>query len=676
MVLVGLQLALQASPVAALGEDQRRVFDSGARYVNTSADCDPTSSGYPTSNGTNNVYVIGDSLTVGMNRDSLGEQNLDSKLRAAGWNPTIKAQGCRPLYNSSNPDGFQGDGSACPSGLITDAFLELENDTVYIERAAKVIVALGTNRYESDEAVFRTKIAEYVTRLSIINPSLKPSDIYWVNLYVEGGSRDARSDIINAEAAILGFNVIDFNAEVKQNTAAYPFADGTHHTDAGYIAKNDFVVDEFGSISSGGGGGGGDLLSLRYPNFPNVEAAISGTEQYILSRFPSSPFASNLQYVRQIFDGSARADINVNPLLVMAIARQENGFGQAASSATANNNYFGITSATGYPTVNDYAKFPSVEEGIDYFVNKVGRHVADPQGPYEGLSNFYEYLSIHQVGLIAYPGEYPDNAPGKDADPPYLTYDHRMDVYTSWDVTRNSHRSGWDPETNPLLYNPGIYYENSINMINEIMGTSLSTQPTPGANVGGGGAGLCGDDTSIPGSGPAAEYIPDCGANGGNAAIACTAINQLMGIEYSQPNRAAADAPDPVQYLDCSALTGMALYRTFGVNLGGICSTAYTTHELFEPIEDLRTIQPGDFIGKGTGCASGGGGGHIALVVSYDPDTKKLITVETGSTRYLSGLRGIGGDDTYNVGLAIDGNGSYTWAVRYVGTKNLQPGAM
>lgn len=218
--------------------------------------------------------------------------------------------------------------------------------------------------------------------------------------------------------------------------------------------------------------GNWDPLTLEYPAIPDEAQVINNTKQYISDNYSRSPFASNLEYVDQIFILS-KAN-NVNPLLVMAIAKQENGFGQAASSATANNNYFGITSASGYPTVNDYAKFPTVEEGIDYFVEKVGRHVVNPEGPYEGLSNFYEYLSIHQVGLIAYPGEYPEGAPGRDATPPYLTYDRRMDVYTSWDETRNSHQPG------SPVYNPGIYYSNSIRLINTLTGLSLSEAPAKG----------------------------------------------------------------------------------------------------------------------------------------------------------------------------------------------------
>ena len=232
---------------------------------------------------------------------------------------------------------------------------------------------------------------------------------------------------------------------------------------------NFYDIAEAGSqtcspVGQGFSTGSWDPLTLVYPAIPNESAMIEATKNYILQNFPRSPFAENLQYVDQIYILSAQR--NVNPLLVMAVARQENGFGQAASSATAGNNYFGMKDGP----IN-YISFDTVEDGIDYFVEKVSRHVDDPTGAYEGLSNFYEYLSIHQVGMIAYPGEYPDRAGGKDASPPWLTFDRSMGVYTSWDPTRNSHKDG------SPVYNPGIYYRNSILMINELTGLSLSEDP-------------------------------------------------------------------------------------------------------------------------------------------------------------------------------------------------------
>lgn len=166
------------------------------------------------------------------------------------------------------------------------------------------------------------------------------------------------------------------------------------------------------------------------------------------------------------------------------------------------------------------------------------------------------------------------------------------------------------------------------------------------------------------------QLIPDCNANGGNAKIACVAIQQLTNIPYDRAQRAAPDDPSP-RYLDCSALTGMAVYRAFGVNLGGIASVDYRNNPNFEEITDIRTIQPGDLVGRGTVATGAGGNGHIAIVVSYDPVTQKLITVESSSSAHPSGLRGVGGEHGYDVHLAADTGDpdDYGWAVRYIGDR-------
>ena len=178
---------------------------------------------------------------------------------------------------------------------------------------------------------------------------------------------------------------------------------------------------------------------------------------------------------------------------------------------------------------------------------------------------------------------------------------------------------------------------------------------------------------STPATGDASKYIKDCAANSGNAAIACTAINQLLGIPYSRNKRAPPTDRAPA-FLDCSSFVAMAIYRTFNVDLGSICSIDFLSNKNFEVIKDIRTIQTGDMVGIGTVC---GEEGHIALVVSYDPDTHKLITAEShGLEGTPSGILGINGND--NVYLKVDKNDrfSYEWAVRYVGDNNLQSGAL
>ncbi len=159
-------------------------------------------------------------------------------------------------------------------------------------------------------------------------------------------------------------------------------------------------------------------------------------------------------------------------------------------------------------------------------------------------------------------------------------------------------------------------------------------------------------------TGASAQYIPDCSVNGGNAAIACTAIDQLLGIPYSMAQRAAPNNPDP-DFLDCSAFVNMAIYRTFSNNLGGMCSAQFRNNPNFEFV-NVHEIQPGDILGRGTSCVAGGGNGHVGIVVSYDRSTRALVTAETDGRANPSRI-------VTNKGLRIDNAGTYEWAVRYIG---------
>lgn len=181
-------------------------------------------------------------------------------------------------------------------------------------------------------------------------------------------------------------------------------------------------------------------------------------------------------------------------------------------------------------------------------------------------------------------------------------------------------------------------------------------------------------------TGRSADYIPDCEVNEGNAKIACVAIDTMLGIPYrngysSRPGckqwPSSSNDPNPTA-LDCSAFTSMAVYRAFGTDAPR-SSVAYLSHANFSVVGDtrnghvgnIRDIKPGDLVGRGR-CASGDGGscnGHIGIVVSYDPSTHKLVTVETDRCTENSRV-------VTTKGLEIDGTGDYTWAVRYIGQKN------
>lgn len=588
-----------------------------------------------TSGGTGSqLYVIGDSLTVGMNSERLKNQSLGAVLEANGWRSTINAQGCRPLYNNQNPSGFEGNGSGCPRGTITSAFNELPKDTSAISTATKIVIALGTNRYEADAAQFETKANEYIGEIRKLNPNIA-NNIYWVNLYTKGGSNESinqRSAIIDKVVKAQNIQLIDYHsAGTDERTYSFAAGDSTHLDDNGYINKAKLIADAVGkstaSTSPSGPGastGSSDPISLSYPAFPDEAQLAASIDSYLRSKYPSSPWLRIPNFGAWLLrETKARG---VNPLIVIGSGKIENAFGTVGSNPRVNNNFFGMKGRGGY------LHFNTAEEGMIAFFDALKRNIIDKSHPsYKDVTNMYEYYSVHQTGGIHYPG---DGLNLKDPQMP--------NVVVSW--------------SSP--YNPGNYWKGAVGAINAVTGLSISTQIPPR----GSSSSFAGCETSAKPSGTAAQYIKDCAANGGNAKIACVAINELMGIEYSMEKRAPATDPNPA-FLDCSAMVNMAIYRAFQNDLKGMCSAEFLTNRNFKEI-DVRSIQPGDMVGKGSAC---GGAGHIAIVVSYDPATKKLITVETGSTKYLSGLRGIGGESGYNVGLAVDGNGSYEWAVHYVG---------
>ncbi len=161
-------------------------------------------------------------------------------------------------------------------------------------------------------------------------------------------------------------------------------------------------------------------------------------------------------------------------------------------------------------------------------------------------------------------------------------------------------------------------------------------------------------------------YIPDCSANGGNAEIACTAISQLLGLPYSNDiaNRPSAKATNP-QFAECSSFTNMALYRATGFYTNQVSVSYRTNTTSFKEI-DVHSIQAGDFVGRGSVSGGNGGNGHIGIVVSYDPATKQLVTAEADGTAHPSRV-------VTNKGLAVDGKGTYEWAVRFIGANTGAP---
>lgn len=221
MLVISLPIMAVFLPgdLKALSAEQRSVLSSGALHFDVSSDCVE-----PQSGNRNNIYVLGDSLTVGMKEKGA----LQEKLEQKGWqNVTIQAT-----------NGYN----------IADSLAKVDEDTAKVSQAGTIVVALGTNR----DADFQARLIELINKLKTMAPD---ATIYWLNVYtpdgpyLDGGVAENNrvNRIIEEQSAELGFNVIDWETEATANPNLYPFlGDNVHHTERGYEGKAQFLADTLG----------------------------------------------------------------------------------------------------------------------------------------------------------------------------------------------------------------------------------------------------------------------------------------------------------------------------------------------------------------------------------------------------------------------------------------------
>lgn len=505
-----LVLTLVPARVYALSTTQRLIFDTGIDYYNSEEDICSASSGRIAPTG-NSVYVIGDSLTVGMSDERIGVENtLSSQLKNGGWSPIINAHGCRPVwYPNAEQEVSAETGCANEASIVTSAFKEFEKDRELISGVGAVIIALGTNKPENDDALFKQKSLEYIDLLRGANPGLG-NKIYWVNLYSRDSGLESRNTIISEVVAEKGIQLIDYRS-VATNETTYPFQDSSqsqvHLSDTGYVNKAKFIGSALGASAGvsanpnpASSGGTYDPLSLGFPAFPNESEAAASLNSYLKENYPTSPWHTIDPNIGEWLFSEAKTR-NINPLLIASIGKQENRFGDSDKLHVKKYyNYFGMVGSGPRPLEDgdssSYKSFYSPAEGIRFFMDAVQRNTQGPdKGPnYVDVVNFYEYITVHQTGQIVYPGEPFDpedktgavfsggswvkgrSAPdGNTAD----GYDPTMGVYVSWTTTDHP-----NDEYDGNIFNPGGYYKNSIELINSLLGLTLSTVPARGGSAG------------------------------------------------------------------------------------------------------------------------------------------------------------------------------------------------
>jgi murein DD-endopeptidase MepM/ murein hydrolase activator NlpD/lysophospholipase L1-like esterase len=208
--------------VLALSKVQKQVIDGNSLRFDVD-NCE-ASKDDGSDNSSKKIYVLGDSLTVGMK----DQGNLENALTNSGFSD-IKIQATNG-YN------------------IADSLPKVDEDSDFLTDTNIVVVALGTN----PEADFGSKIPTLINKLKEKAPD---AQIYWMNVHVKSGAYIDPSFLGNSEinalidrkAGDLGYEVINWEGEVTGQPDKYPYlGDGVHHSEEGNIARAQWLADQLG----------------------------------------------------------------------------------------------------------------------------------------------------------------------------------------------------------------------------------------------------------------------------------------------------------------------------------------------------------------------------------------------------------------------------------------------
>jgi lysophospholipase L1-like esterase len=502
--LVALSSLLFSSSPLALAQTEA-FFDfinEDVNLVNSNNEWTPINDGFGdvrcgVSPQAGNVYIIGDSIT------EFAKEELNTQISGGGWDVYIDAEIGRPLRDNS----------------VQQSLDSNDQNARRMADSVAVVIALGTNNGNS-EADFKDSIDANV---ELIQETAPEADIYWVDIAVNVNNEEIQranyknnaiydsfssGRIISWHKAVFGDSADPTNApnDLAEETD-YLVDDGVHPNTAGQVKFAELIdakvrAGTAPAQSDPSGGGLFSPLTLRYPNFTNENEIADALTSYINDwTSGSSPWleAGGGQGVGRWLFSEAR-DRDINPLLFAAIGRQENGFGRTDGGwsqprqVTQGFNYFGMKDfGQSDPRIvsnggNDYLFFANREAGMTYFMDVLERNITGEGSQlYLGVENIYDYVSVHQVGQIVYPGEPfgTDGPTGEDL------LDPTMGVYISWTTTDHP-RDIYDGQ----LFNPGIYYSNTIDFINAVTGLNLSNIPVRGSN----GSGDCIGAGGLPGN--------------------------------------------------------------------------------------------------------------------------------------------------------------------------------
>lgn len=145
----------------------------------------------------------------------------------------------------------------------------------------------------------------------------------------------------------------------------------------------------------------GDPLTLKYPTVSDEALFAKAMENFIRKASPRSPWLDIRDLGKRL--ATEAKGRNINPMLIIVIARQESQIG-TSPVATRNKNSFGNKG----DGPGGYRAWPSFEAslfGDDSFTAAMEDRLEGRHPSYAKVTNMYEYISVHVSGQIIYPGD-------------------------------------------------------------------------------------------------------------------------------------------------------------------------------------------------------------------------------------------------------------------------------
>lgn len=196
----------------------------------------------------NKIYVLGDSLTVGM--ESAG---LSKTLKAAGWQPTVRGEVGRTLEQG-----------------LTQA----KSDELIVKESGTIVVELGTNNYGASDSSFNSGLKSLYDYIHSTNPT---AQVFWVNY--SASKEDWKSklaqknQLLSAFASANNISILDWAGSPYSKYTTDDTAMGIHPYQH-YAQLAGFVADGIGNPPAatvgGGGGGSGKFTTNTSIVFPDV----------------------------------------------------------------------------------------------------------------------------------------------------------------------------------------------------------------------------------------------------------------------------------------------------------------------------------------------------------------------------------------------------------------------